>query len=321
MHTRKFGNTDMEITPIGIGAWALGGGTNLGNRAGGLGSQYDTQAIETIQRGLELGINWIDTAAIYSFGHSEEIVGKAIRGRKQPYIFTKCSMVWDESFNTTNNLHANSIRHECEASLKRLNVDAIDLYQIHWPAPDEDLEEGWSTLATLKQEGKVRHIGVSNFSLEQMKRVEKIAPIEALQPPYSLIHPEAEKELLPYGKENNIGALAYSPMATGLLTGRITKSYVDDLPDGDWRKQHAEYQEPRLSRNLALVDLLAEIGCQHNVQPSIVAIAWVLSNPAVTGAIVGSHSIAQIEEIVTTAEFGLSETELDRINTFITQRP
>lgn len=313
MQTRQFGKTDMQITPIGIGAWAIGGGS----ASFGWGSQDDTKSIAAIKRGLELGINWIDTAAIYGLGHSEEIVGKAIKGREKPYIFTKCSLVWDENRKVGNNLSAASIQRECEASLKRLGIDTIDLYQIHWPNPEPDIEEGWSALAKLKQEGKVRHIGVSNFNVEQMKRAAKIAPVETLQPPYSLLRPEAEKEILPYCKDENIGVIVYSPMASGLLTGSMSKDRIAKMPADDWRKNDSQFQEPNLSRNLELASLLSEIGFPHNVTAGVVAVAWTLQNPAVTAAIVGSRSAEQIEEMIVSAEFRLSELEQDQINKFM----
>lgn len=317
MHTRQFGQTDMQITPIGVGAWAMGGGS----WAFSWGAQDDQQSIAAIKRALDLGINWIDTAAVYGLGHSEEIVGRAIKGREKPYIFTKCSVVWDEQGNISSSLQAASIQREVEASLKRLGVDVIDLYQIHWPNPDSELEEGWETLAKLKQQGKVRAIGVSNFNIEQLQRAEKIAPVETLQPPYSLVHRDVERELLPYCQQHNIGVIAYSPMASGLLSGRMTKERIENLPSDDWRKQSPDFQEPRLSRNLALANLLNEIGFPHNVSAGVVAIAWVLCNPAVSGAIVGIRSTAQVEEILPAAELRLKDTELEQINTFLHDNP
>jgi aryl-alcohol dehydrogenase-like predicted oxidoreductase len=316
MHTRQFGKTDMQITPIGVGAWAMGGSGPFS-----WGAQDDQQSIAAIKRGLDLGINWIDTAAVYGLGHSEEIVGRAIKGREKPYIFTKCSLVWDEQSHITNSLKAESIQREVEASLKRLGVDAIDLYQIHWPNPDSDVEEGWEALAKLKQQGKVRAIGVSNFNLEQLQRAEKITPVETLQPPYSLVHSEVGQEILPYCQQHNIGVIAYSPMASGLLSGRMSKDRVENLPDNDWRKQSPDFQEPRLSRNLALANLLNEIGFPHNVPAGVVAIAWTLCNPAVSGAIVGIRSTAQVEEILPAAELRLKDTELEPINQFLHDNP
>jgi aryl-alcohol dehydrogenase-like predicted oxidoreductase len=258
---------------------------------------------------------------VYGLGHSEEIVGQAIKGRERPYIFTKCSLIWDENRKVSHSLKADSLRREAENSLKRLDIDVIDLYQIHWPDPEPEIEEGWSTLAALKKEGKVRHIGVSNFNVEQMRRAEKIAPVETLQPPYSLIDRDIEKEILPYCQQNNIGVIVYSPMASGLLTGRMTRERIAHLPDDDWRKRNPEYQEPRLSRNLMLAELLADIGKQHNVTAGVVAIAWTLHNPAVTAAIVGARRPSQIEELAPAVDFRLSESEFARIEKFLAEHP
>jgi aryl-alcohol dehydrogenase-like predicted oxidoreductase len=317
MQTRQLGKTDLHITPIGLGTWAIGGG----GWANGWGSQDDQESIATIKRALGLGINWIDTAAVYGLGHSEEIVGKAIKGREKPYIFTKCSLVWDEKHEVHNSLKADSIRREVEASLKRLGVDVIDLYQIHWPNPEADLEEGWSTLAQLKQEGKVRAIGASNFNVEQLRRAQKIAPVDSLQPPYSLIKPDVEKEILPFCQEQNIGVIAYSPMASGLLTGAMTKERVQNLPDDDWRKKASEFTEPRLSHNLELASLLSDIGYPYNRTTGEVAVAWVLRNPAVTGAIVGGRHMRQIEELIGAAEFQIDDLGIEQIDKFLRTHP
>jgi aryl-alcohol dehydrogenase-like predicted oxidoreductase len=317
MQTRRFGKTDMQITPIGIGAWAMGGG----NWEFGWGHQDDTESIKAIKRGLDLGINWIDTAAVYGLGHSEKVVGEAVKGREKPYIFTKCSLVWDDDRKVGRSLKADSLRREVEGSLKRLGIDTIDLYQIHWPMPEEDIEEGWSTLARLREEGKVRHIGVSNFSVEQLKRIERITPVETLQPPYSLVHRDAEREILPYCKEHNIGVIVYSPMASGLLSGMMTRERIENMPEDDWRRKDDEFKEPRLSRNLELAALLTDIGFPHNLPAGVVAIAWTLHNPAVTGAIVGTRNNRQIEEIINAAEFRLKETELAQINEFLAKHP
>ncbi|MBV9257495.1 MAG: aldo/keto reductase [Ktedonobacteraceae bacterium] len=317
MQTRQLGNSDLYITPLGLGTWAIGGG----GWSSGWGSQDDQQSIATIKRALELGINWIDTAAVYGLGHSEEIVGKAIKGRERPYIFTKCSLRWDENGNITNSLKAASLRSEVEASLKRLGIDVIDLYQIHWPNPDPDIEEGWSTLAQLKREGKVRAIGASNFNVEQLRRAQKIAPIDSLQPPYSLVNPNVEREILPFCLENNIGVIAYSPMASGLLTGAMSKERIENLPEDDWRKSASEFTEPRLSRNLELANLLTDIGFPYNRTTGEVAIAWVLRNPAVTGAIVGGRRPRQIEELIGAAEFRIDELGLEQIDKFLRTHP
>jgi aryl-alcohol dehydrogenase-like predicted oxidoreductase len=307
----------MQITPIGLGAWAIGGG----QWEFGWGPQDDKESIDTIRRALDLGINWIDTAAVYGLGRSETIVGQAIKGRERPLIFTKCSMIWDENRKVGHSLKADSIKREAEDSLRRLDIDVIDLYQIHWPDPDPDIEEGWSTLVELKKEGKVHHIGVSNFNVEQLKRAEKIAPVESLQPPYSLLHPDVEKEILPYCQQQNIGVIVYSPMASGMLTGRMTKERIQQMPDDDWRRNDANYQEPRLSRNLDLAHLLQEIGQAHNVPAGVVAVAWTLRNPAVTAAIVGARHPSQIEDLVAAAEFRLSDSEEKEIEKFLASHP
>ena len=316
MHTRQFGKTDMHITPIGVGAWAIGGSWAMG-----WGAQDDQESIATIKHALNLGINWIDTAAVYGLGHSEEIVGKAIKGREKPYIFTKCSLVWDNTGKVSNSLRADSLQREVEASLKRLDIETIDLYQMHWPDPDPDIEEGWSKLVDLKKQGKVRHIGVSNFNVEQLRRAEKMSPVETLQPPYSLLNRDAEKEILPYCQEHNIGVIVYSPMASGLLTGTMSQERMQRLPADDWRKRSAEFQEPRLSRNLKLAELLTEIGYLHNVPAGVVAIAWTLQNPAVTAAIVGVRHQRQVEDLVPAAEFRLNANELRQIQQFLAANP
>ncbi|OUL22544.1 aldo/keto reductase [Nostoc sp. 106C] len=318
MKTKQLGNSELQITPIGFGAWAIGGG----DWAFGWGAQDDQQSIAAINRALDLGVNWIDTAAIYGLGHSEEIVAKALKGRaERPYIFTKCSMIWNEKGEIGRSLKADSVRREVEASLRRLNIETIDLYQIHWPNPDAELEEGWKTLSQLKDEGKVRYIGVSNFNVEQLKRAQEIAPITSLQPPYSLVKRDVEKDILPFCKENNIGVIVYSPMQSGLLTGAMTSERVANLPDDDWRKNSSEFQEPRLSRNLKLVEMLQHIGQQHGRSPGEVAIAWTLNNPAVTAAIVGGRNSKQVEGIIGASEFRLNEQELKEIQAFLHKNP
>lgn len=318
MRTRQLGNTDLEITPLGLGTWAIGGG----NWQFGWGPQDDEASIATIHRALDLGINWIDTAAVYGLGHSEEIVAKALQGRStRPYVFTKGSRVWNDKGEITSSLKGQSLRREVENSLRRLQTDVIDLYQLHWPNPDEDIEEAWRTLAKLQKEGKLRYIGVSNFNVQQMRRAQKIAPIASLQPPYSLVHPEVEKDILPYCQEQNIGVIVYSPMTSGLLTGAMSAERVANMPENDWRKRDPEFQEPRLSRNLQLVNLLQEIGYPHGRSVGEVAIAWVLHNPAVTGAIVGGRKPQQIDEIIGAAEFRLAESELAQIEKFLQEHP
>jgi len=318
MQTKQLGNSELQITLIGFGAWAIGGG----GWTFGWGAQDDEESIAAINRALDLGVNWIDTAAVYGLGHSEEIVAKALKGRShRPYIFTKCSLIWDEKGKISNSLKADSIQREVEASLRRLDVETIDLYQIHWPNPDPEIEEGWTTLAKLKDEGKVRYIGVSNFNVQQLQRVQKIAPVTSLQPPYSLVKRDVEKEILPFCKENNIGVIVYSPMQSGLLTGKITPERVANFPDDDWRKNNTEFQEPRLSRNLKLVEILRHIGEKHGRSPGEVAIAWTLNNPALTGAIVGARNPQQVEGIIGAGELRLNQQELDEIEAFIRENP
>ncbi|MEH2436820.1 MAG: aldo/keto reductase [Nostoc sp.] len=318
MQTKQLGNSELHITPIGFGAWAIGGG----GWAFGWGAQDDQESIEAINRALDLGVNWIDTAAIYGLGHSEEVVAKALKGRSnRPYIFTKCSMIWDEKGEIGRSLKADSVRREVEASLRRLDIETIDLYQIHWPNPESEIEEGWTTLSKLKDEGKVRYIGVSNFNVEQLKRIQKIAPVTSLQPPYSLVKRDVENEILPFCQENNIGVIVYSPMQSGLLTGKMTSERVANLPDNDWRRNSSEFQEPRLSRNLKLVEVLQDIGKQHDRSPGEVAIAWTLNNPAVTAAIVGARNPKQVEGIIAAGEFRLNQQELDQIGAFLGENP
>lgn len=310
MQTRVLGNSDLNITPLGIGAWAIGGS----GWAFAWGPQDDEDSIRAIRAGLDAGMNWIDTAAVYGLGHSEEVVAKALEGiSKRPYVFTKCERRWDENRNIVKSLKRDSIREECENSLRRLKVDVIDLYQIHWPEPDEDVEEGWQTLAQLKAEGKVRWIGVSNFNVAQLRRAQAIAPITSLQPPYSIVSPEIEKEILPYCQENNIGTIVYSPMKSGLLTGKMTRERIASLPDDDFRKRTPNFQEPLLTRNLAIVEKLREIGKRHGRTPGEVAIAWTLRHPAVTAAIVGLRSAEQVGGVIGAADFRLTKDEIAEI--------
>lgn len=314
MDTRQLGSSDLHITPIGFGAWAIGGG----GWQFAWGAQDDHDSIAAIRQALDSGVNWIDTAAVYGLGHSEEVVAQALEGvRARPYVFTKCSMVWDEHREIGRSLKAESVRRECEASLRRLRVDAIDLYQIHWPNPEEDIEEGWTAMARLKEEGKVRNIGVSNFDVAQMQRAQAIAPITSLQPRYSLIHREIETAILPFVAQENIGVIAYSPMASGLLTGAMTPERIASLPADDWRKEHRDFRKPQLSHNLKLVGLLRDIGKRHGRSPGEVAVAWVLRNPAVTGAIVGARRPDQVRGVAGAAEFRLNPREIAEIEAFL----
>ncbi len=263
-------------------------------------------------------MNWIDTAAVYGLGHSEEVVAQALHGiSDKPYVFTKCERRWGVDSQIFPSLKAGSIRQECEDSLRRLKVDVIDLYQIHWPQPDEDIEEGWTEMARLKEQGKVRHIGVSNFNVEQMKRAQKIAPITSLQPPYSLLARDVEKEILPFAKQNDIGVIVYSPMGAGMLTGKMTRERALNLPENDWRSRNPNFKEPKLSANLELVELLRSIGERNGRTPGEVALAWTLHNPAVTGAITGMRRPDQVSGVVGALSFRLSDSEATEIESFL----
>jgi aryl-alcohol dehydrogenase-like predicted oxidoreductase len=318
MQTHRLGNSDMEMTPIGVGAWAMGGG----GWKFAWGPQDDDESIAAIRRALYAGLNWIDTAAVYGLGHSEEVVARALDGRSnQPYVFTKCERVWDEKGEIGGSLKRASIRRECEASLRRLRRDVIDLYQIHWPMPEQDIEEGWSAMAELQKEGKVRWIGVSNFNAAQMERVRKIAPVTSLQPPYSILSPEIEQDQLPYCRQHNIGVIVYSPMKSGMLTGAMTRERIAAMPDDDFRKRAPTFQEPKLSRNLRLADLLKQIGARHGRTAGEVAIAWTLAQPAVTAAIVGIRSARQVDGVIGALELRLSPEEIREIEDFMVANP
>jgi aryl-alcohol dehydrogenase-like predicted oxidoreductase len=319
MILRTLGQSDLKITPIGIGAWAIGGG----QWEFGWGAQDDKESIAAIRAGLDRGIDWIDTAAAYGLGHSETVVGRAVKGlRTRPYIFTKCSLVWDQNGEISHNLQASSIRREAEASLQRLDVDAIDLYQIHWPAwkggPESaspgSIEEAVGEMAKLKAEGKIRNIGVSNFDAAQMQRAQKVAPIASLQPPYSLLAREVESSILPFAKQHGIGVIVYSPMASGMLSGAMTRERIAAFPKDDWRKSSPNFQEPALTRNLRLVETLRTIGKRRNATPGEVAIAWTLTNPAVTGAIIGVRSAEQVNGIAGAVEVHLAPDEIQEIS-------
>jgi len=282
------------------------------------GPQDDNDSIGAIQSALDHGINWIDTAPIYGLGHSEEVVGRALKGRsKRPYVFTKCSIVWDDKREVTRSLKRDSIRRECEDSLRRLQIDAIDLYQLHWPDPEPDIEEGWRTLVELQKEGKVRWMGVSNFKPAQMARMEAIAPVTSNQPPYSILSPDIEAEILPYCGAHNIGLIVYSPMKSGLLTGAMTRERIAAMPEDDFRQRTVSFKEPLLTRNLNLVELLREIGKRHGRTPGEVALAWTLRRPEVTGAIVGMRSPKQVDGVVGAAAFRLSTGEVEEIASFL----
>ena len=319
MQTRKLGYTDLQLTTIGLGTWAIGGG----DWQWGWGPQEDADSIVAIQRGLDLGINWIDTAAAYGQGHAEEMVSRAIDGRREKvFVATKCGLVWEEGKpEVFGRLKAESVRREAEASLRRLNTDYIDLYQIHWPNPDEDVEEAWGVMADLVKEGKIRYPGASNFSVAQLKRVQPIHPVASLQPPYSMLERGVEAELLGYCQANNIGVVAYSPMQTGLLTGKYTRERVASLPDNDWRKnQSGHFQEPALSANLALVEKLKAIAEPHGKTVAQLAIAWVLRRPEVTAAIVGVRRPSHIEETIAAGDWTLSQDVIADIDRLLAER-
>jgi len=318
VNTKRLGNSELFITPLGLGTWAIGGGDN----PYGWGKQNDEDSIAAIQKAVDLGINWIDTAKGYGHGHSEEIVGKAVKGRREKVIIaTKCGILWKEDGSDIyGHLKAESIKAEVESSLKRLQTDVIDLYQIHWPLPDEDIEEGWGAIADLVKEGKVRYGGVSNFSVEQMKRIAPIMAITSLQPPYSMVRADVEAEILPYCAQNNIGVIVYSPMQSGLLTGKFTAERAGALPSDDWRKGDPNFNEPLLSLNLELVEALKKIAERKAVTVANLAIAWTLRRSEVTGAIVGARRPAQIEETIKAAEIELSQAEIKEIDDLLAAR-
>jgi aryl-alcohol dehydrogenase-like predicted oxidoreductase len=318
METRKLGYSDLHVTRIGLGTWAIGGG----GWDYGWGPQDDARSLATIDRALALGINWIDTAAAYGLGHSEEIVGRAVAGRRAEVIIaTKCGLVWDEGDTSTyGRLTAESVRQEADDSLRRLGVDVIDLYQIHWPDPEEQIEEAWATIAGLIEEGKVRYGGVSNFSVEQLERIQPIHPVASLQPPYSMLARDIEDDLLPYCAENDIGVIVYSPMESGLLTGKYDRERIEDMPDEDWRKDSTQFTEPELSANLKVIEGLRPIAERNGKTLAQLAIAWVLRRPEVTAAIVGARDPDQIEETVEAGEWRLSEEDLAEIRSLLEER-
>ena len=317
MRTRRLGYTDLHLTTIGLGTWAIGGPWDYG-----WGPQDDTESIAAIHRALNLGINWIDTAPAYGLGHSEEVVGRAIAGRRDEVIVaTKCGLVWEEA-NTwvDNQLSAESIESECEASLGRLNVNVIDLYQIHWPRPDEDIEEAWTAIARLVQDGKVRYGGVSNFSVAQLECVRSIHPVASLQPPYSMLERGVEEELLTYCHANDIGVVAYSPMQAGLLTGKYTPERIATLSDDDWRNRSRHFQKPELSHNLELIEGLRPIAKRSGRTLAQLSVAWVLRRPELTAAIVGARRPSQIEETVSAGDWELSTEDIMEIDRLLARR-
>ena len=313
METQKLGNSNLKITRVGFGAWAVGGsGWEFA-----WGPQDDKDSIAAIHRALELGVNWIDTAAVYGLGHSEAVVARALKDWRgsRPYVFTKCGLRWNEQGKIRKEFSAESIRHECEDSLRRLQAKTIDLYQLHWPPEDNGpgLEEAWQTMAALKKEGKVRWIGVSNFNSAQSQRAGRIAPVTSLQPPYSLIRRKIEEETLPYCQKRGIGVISYAPMASGLLTGAMTRERAAALPPDDFRSRNPEFREPRLSKNLELVERLRQVGARHGRGPGEVALAWVLRHPAITGAIVGARNAKQVEGVMRAGDLKLTADSIAEI--------
>jgi aryl-alcohol dehydrogenase-like predicted oxidoreductase len=310
LETNELGHTGLEITRIGFGAWAIGGG----DWEFGWGPQDEDESLAAIQRAVEQGVNWIDTAAAYGFGRSEQVVGRALEGlRERPYVFTKCSLLEGSGRTVLHSLKRDSILREADASLKRLGIEAIDLYQIHWPNPGGEIEEGWAALAELKEQGLVRHIGVSNFDVEQLRRIQQIAPVETLQPQYSLIERDPERELLPYAEREGIGVIAYSPMGSGLLTGRMTRERIESMGDDDWRKRDPRFQEPALAEHLALVERLKAVAERHSATPGAIAVAWTLRHPAVDGAIVGFRRPDQVDPILPAAGLELTDEDVAEI--------
>jgi len=317
VQTRKLGWTGLNLSAIGSGTAALGGG----GWKGSWGPQDDRESISTIRRALELGINWIDTAPVYGLYHSEEVVGNAIKELKdKPVISTKCGRVWDKDGNISGYLKRESIRSQAEASLRRLKIDAIDLYHIHWPIPDEDIEEAWAVIGDLIKEGKVRYAGVSNFNVEQIKRMQPVHPVASLQPPYNMLNRGIEEDLLNYCSANNIGVVAYSPMQKGLLTGKVTRERLQNLPKDDHRRRDPHFLEPELSTNLKLVEGLRSIAEKSGRTVAQLAIAWVLRRSEVTAAIVGARYPRQIEKTVGAAEFVLSKGDISTIDVLLNER-
>lgn len=317
MKTRKLGWTDLELSTIGLGTWAHGGeGWKFS-----WGYQDDKESIATIIYGCEKGINWIDTAAVYGLGHSEEVLGKAIKElQERPIIATKCTRVWDKSGNITGSLKKESIYKEVEASLKRLNIDVIDLYQMHWPDPELDIEEGWSAMAELVEEGKIRYAGVSNFNINQLDRIKNIHPIASLQPPYSILKRDIEKDLLGYCAANRIGIIVYSPLQKGLLTGKFSKKLISDLPKDDHRHNDPLFQEPQLTINIKFVEKLSQNAENNKITVAQLSLAWVLRNKEITSAIVGARHPNQIDETMKASDIILSKEDINTIDNILKDR-
>ena len=316
MQMRQLGYTDLKLTTVGLGTWAMGGSWQFG-----WGPQDDDEAIAAIPAALDTGINWIDTAPVYGLGHSEELVGKALKATSQkPIIATKCSLLWNEKREKVSCLKSQSIRKECHASLKRLGIETIDLYQMHWPEPEEDIGEAWEEMAKLAQEGKIRFLGVSNFKVEQIKRLQKIHPVASLEPPYSMLHREVEDELLDYCSQNNIGVVAYSPMQRGLLTGKFSQERLADLPLDDHRRRSPDFHGPKFTATLELVEQLRPIAERNGKTLAQLSISWVLCRPEVTAAIVGARRPRQILETAPASDWNLNKEDIEQIEQLLAER-
>lgn len=316
MQKRRLGKTDLNLTTVGLGTWAMGGPWQFG-----WGPQDDNEALAAIHAALDLGINWIDTAAVYGLGHSEELVGEVLRQTKhKPYIATKCGLLWNDRKEKVPCLEPESIRRECEVSLKRLGVEVIDLYQMHWPEPEKDIETGWEEMARLRDEGKVRYIGVSNYNVEQLERIHRIHPVASMQPPYSMLHREAEGGLLEYCAKNDIGVIVYSPMQRGLLTGKFSRRHLATLAEDDHRRKNPDFQEPRLGATLELVEKLRPLAERNERTLAQLVIAWVLRRPEVTAAIVGARRPEQIKETAPASDWNLTEKDIEEIEQLLAQR-
>jgi aryl-alcohol dehydrogenase-like predicted oxidoreductase len=317
MRTRTLGYTGEELTTIGLGTWAIGGG----NWQFGWGPQDDQNSISSIHEALDLGINWIDTARVYGLGHSEEVVGRVLVDRREDvFVATKCGRHWRNDGTVFGKLEADSVRKECESSLRRLKVDTIDLYQIHWPDPDADIEEGWTELAKLAEEGKIRYAGVSNFSRSQLERVRPIHPVASLQPPYNMLERAVERDVLTYCSEHQIGVIAYSPMMSGLLTGKFTEAHLESLDEGDWRRRNKHFKESAFSVNLEFVDRLEPIAARNDLSLPQLSVAWVLRRPEVTSAIVGARRPGQIEETAAAGDVVLTKDDVREIEDLLEWR-
>ncbi len=318
MEKRKLGFSELWLSKIGLGTWAVAGGGYQFN----IGEQDDQDLISLIHRALDLGVNWIDSAPVYGLGHAEEMIARALKGKRgQVFLTTKCGIIWEAGGENIHGcLKADSIRREVEQSLRRLDTDVIDLYQVHWPNPNIDLEEGWAAIAALVQEGKVRYAGASNFSVEQLQRVQVIHPVASLQPPYNLFQREIEQELLTFCADNQIGLIPYSPLRVGLLSGKFTLDRWLNLPKDDWRLQYDDYREGRFQINLQFIDELRLIVARNGWSVSQVAIAWVLRRPEITSAIVGARRPAQLEETIRASELVISDADLDLIEKLLVER-